>query len=1025
MPAAPADGGGMGAEVPNPGEWESWAREAETLWAAVSARKPRLEVASDSGRESVPGRDAGGVFEPLAAWPTARLFTPGTAVTPAESAGVAFAASTEPPASRGPTASVPGWTRGAFDASFDRPRDDDCPPTDAVSAFASASRAASAAEMRRRRESRPAAVAARAWRDVERAYLRTVRDGPLAGTPLALRRADAKRVALSNDTDTVSHGFRDRAVTDAMNALPMPRETVMRSFDVWRTRWASKRRARVAATSLRTKTLTKTFRTWRDDVVRTRTRRTVRAAIALETWHSHLVASRAARAVSAAAKTRAVKRGATGAFRVWRALADDAATLAFSADSFAYARRVSEVFRRWKKKAENARRDRAWCAFAETWRTRRVLARAAALWRRFAFHKFAARERAEALGLEKKRTRLHAVFFLWRRRASAIAAGVELVRLACVKWRFERMECAFGAFRAAASAKRAKRTASAAFYETKLLTKASALWRGVVVAHERRVFGAAVFKMRKAVDKVRVTRCVEAFRLAVFRGRERDREATEAFRSRKKFLAFRGWADVAEECVSLTDQLLTETARLGWPGRVRSRRAFVTWRERATHRRAYRTSVEEEVVVLASANRARRAVARWRLNAAEAVLAQLQTLRAKHHRLSFLFRLYRGEMARRKNARLETQVKLGASAIRRLATCHAGWRAFVHEMRPIRRRLRRYRETMSAGHVVSGKTVSSYGLSVKANDEKRQMTPDTHTQTVSAALRREMRDAQDAATVGPLVAAAARARVTCILRAARAGGANAANAARLRQRLGKVWSKMVARETADAFGGFRGDDAGAFVAFSDHAKSSFQAKPPKHERPAFFSARSSARTSASSTPGGSPAKRAKLSGVSPARRPGPGGGGGARAHAVNAFRANETYREKAFSPKPSPSRSFASEGFRSARSSMPGSAAGSASVSASVSRAPSANPSPAKAPTAQTERRDVFVTGDALAEGSGSAEAALRVLRERVAARLGAVAESPAAVSWSPSRQRDGSESPNRRQSSSKVLEMRARFDGE
>ena len=1025
MPAAPADGGGMGAEVPNPGEWESWAREAETLWAAVSARKPRLEVASDSGRESVPGRDAGGVFEPHAAWPAARLFTPGTTVTPAESAGVAFAASTEPPASRGPTASVPGWTRGAFDASFDRPRDDDCPPTDAVSAFASASRAASAAEMRRRRESRPAAVAARAWRDVERAYLRTVRDGPLAGTPLALRRADAKRVALSNDTDTVSNGFRDRAVTDAMNALPMPRETVMRSFDVWRTRWASKRRARVAATSLRTKTLTKTFRTWRDDVVRTRTRRTVRAAIALETWHSHLVASRAARAVSAAAKTRAVKRGATGAFRVWRALADDAATLAFSADSFLYARRVSEVFRRWKKKAENARRDRAWCAFAETWRTRRVLARAAALWRRFAFHKFAARERAEALRLDKKRTRLLAVFFLWRRRASAIAAGVELVRLACVKWRFERMECAFGAFRAAASAKRAKRTASAAFYETKLLTKASALWRGVVVAHERRVFGAAVAKMRKAVNKVRVARCVEAFRLAVFRGRERDRQAIELFRSQRKFLAFRGWADVAEAAVSLTDQLLTETARLGWPGRVRSRRAFVTWCERATHRRAYRTSVEEEVVVLASANRLRRSVARWRLNAAEAVLAQLQTLRAKHHRLSFLFRLYRGEMARRKNARLETQVKLGASAIRRLATCHAGWRAFVHEMRPIRRRLRRYRETMSAGHVVSGKTVSSYGVSVKAMDEKRQMTPDTHTQTVSAALRREMRDAQDAATVGPLVAAAARARVTCILRAARAGGANAANAARLRQRLGKVWSKMVARETADAFGGFRGDDAGAFVAFSDRAICAFQAKPPKHERPAFFSARSSARTSASSTPGGSPAKRAKLSGVSPARRPGPGGGGGARAHAVNAFRANETYREKAFSPKPSPSRSFASEGFRSARSSMPGSAAGSASVSASVSRAPSANPSPAKAPTAQTGHRDVFVTGDALAEGSGSAEAALRVLRERVAARLGAVAESPAAVSWSPSRQRDGSESPSRRQSSSKVLEMRARFDGE
>ena len=47
MPAPPADGRGMESGGQNPREWESWAREAETLWAAVSARKPRLEVASD------------------------------------------------------------------------------------------------------------------------------------------------------------------------------------------------------------------------------------------------------------------------------------------------------------------------------------------------------------------------------------------------------------------------------------------------------------------------------------------------------------------------------------------------------------------------------------------------------------------------------------------------------------------------------------------------------------------------------------------------------------------------------------------------------------------------------------------------------------------------------------------------------------------------------------------------------------------------------------------------------------------
>jgi hypothetical protein len=74
---------------------------------------------------------------------------------------------------------------------------------------------------------------------------------------------------------------------------------------------------------------------------------------------------------------------------------------------------------------------------------------------------------------------------------------------------------------------------------------------------------------------------------------------------------------------------------------------------------------------------------------------------------------------------------------------------------------------------------------------------------------------------------------------------------------------------------------------------------------------------------------------------------------------------------------------------------------------------------------------DAPSLGATAAEEALRVLRERVAARLAASSETPAAVSWSPSPARrrderadaDGGESPDRRRSSSAMLEMRARFD--
>lgn len=1072
MPAPPADGGGMGAEVPNPGEWESWAREAETLWAAVSARKPRLEVASGSGqagRESARGgRDAGGVPETHAAWPAAQLFTPGTMVTPAERADVAFAASTAPPASRGPTTSVPGFFGAEADAfreasTVARP---DAALTfcgNTVSAFDSVSRAAAAADLRRRREARPAAAASRAWRDVERAYLRTVRgDGPLAGTPLALRGADAARIALThknreNQKQQLEMAGSDRwpAVNDqssinllnvALDALPFPRDAVRKTFRLWRARCRSILRARVSAKRRRFNCLKLSLRAWRDDVFRERTRKAALKAIAFETWLGGVVARRAVDAATASAAARATRRGATGAWRVWRAVADFSLKKKESAFFFAYAKRSNDAFKEWRKKTDASRRDRAWCAFAEAWRARRALTKAFSLWRRRVSRLLAARDAAEARRRERTRVRHATVFFLWRRRASTVAAGVELVRLACVKWRFEKMERAFGAFRSSASAKRAKRLASTAFYETKALAKATARWRELVVALEHQRFGDAVAAMRRAVNKTRLTKRVGAWRLAVFRGRERDREAAEAHRARRRRVFFRGWVDVTEAAIFLTDQLLAETERLGWPDRVRARRAFVAWRERATRRAAYRESVEAEIVVLASLNRARRCVARWRLNAAEKTLAKIQERRAKHHRDSFLFETYKKEIARRVQTKLATQKKLGVSATARLALCHAGWRAFCDEMRPMRRRLRRYRETTRAGHVEYTSMYTkgrNLGLGQSHQSRSRLGQTDAFQNGVEAALRRETRDARDAATVGPLVAAAARARVSALLRSMRARWrANDADAEQTRRRLGKVWSDAVARETAEVFGfpGFSGSPPvgkGASSRLSreplQSAKSvsaSVPGKPPLRDDrsvPSFVSQTSLAvsNASASTTPGGSPARgeRAATPRAPPARRPEPGGGGGGGAIRLFSRRGNQAGSSDSvfFSPDPSPSR--ASDGFRSARSSMPS--------SANASRAPSAAASPAKAPMARRGRDATRPAEDAPSLGATAAEEALRVLRERVAARLAASAETPAAVSWSPSPARrrderadaDGAESPDRRRSSSKMLEMRARFD--
>jgi len=264
-----------------------------------------------------------------------------------------------------------------------------------------------------------------------------------------------------------------------------------------------------------------------------------------------------------------------------------------------------------------------------------------------------------------------------------------------------------------------------------------------------------------------------------------------------------------------------------------------------------------------------------------------------------------------------------------------------------------------------------------------------------------------------------------------------------------VWSDAVARETAEVYFGFPFGFSDARVGkgasslertlerTSAAGKPVRTGKPPLRNDdrsfvPSFVSQTTVSNASASTTPGGSPARgeRAATPRAPPARRPGPGGGGGAirlfsrrgnQAESSNASSPTTRAESVFFSPDPSPSR--ASDGFRSARSSMPS--------SANASRAPSAAASPAKAPMARRGRDATRPAEDAPSLGATAAEEALRVLRERVAARLAASSETPAAVSWSPSPARrrderadaDGGESPDRRRSSSAMLEMRARFD--
>ena len=245
---------------------------------------------------------------------------------------------------------------------------------------------------------------------------------------------------------------------------------------------------------------------------------------------------------------------------------------------------------RWRKKTDTARRTRAWCAPRKRGRARRFDANLS-LWVSSTSRAFSrARPSAEARRGRAARPARHGFFPLaqarvhGRRGRRARAAGVREVAVRKDGARVRRLSF-FGV-----------REAREAFGVDGVLRdegvgEGGARWRERVVQLEHHRFGDAVAAMRSAVNKTRLTKRIDAWRLAVFRGRERDREAAEAHRAREPWpRLLSGLGRRYRVGDFLTDQLLAETERLEL-ARPRARaRAFVLARARDATRRTARAS---------------------------------------------------------------------------------------------------------------------------------------------------------------------------------------------------------------------------------------------------------------------------------------------------------------------------------------------------------------------------------------------------------------------------------------------------
>ena len=1042
------------------GEWENWALEAEMLWAAVSERKPRLieGIGAELGVNRV-GVTGNSTLNTTHDWPITQLFPSSIPKgTPTVLNAVSVTRKWEP-------FGTPIPRSESRDATPTRTSQAQQPPPSpwSVPEWRSTFITEKTKEMKSKRENTNNAIKQRAWQQLEREYLNEVNKGPLAQTPLALRRADAEVLRMTENAATRDLDIRSE-FSFSLNAhttkgetaellksnspflcFPLPQALVVSVFGKWRSLSIASKKFQTKTRHYLQNLKSNTFIEWRDDVFTLKTHRTVRQAIAFEIWRGKAELRKVVNAVTSRVKSRSVRKNTLGAFTVWKVLAEEWAERVFAADAISYKRRTKTSFSTWKTKTQIACREAAWDAFAKTWRDRRVSVKAFTKWAVRTEVLAEARTAAEKIANEKRFTHFVSVFFTWRRRARMLAAGRELVRLACIKWRTDLLQHTFDRFYEGAKVKRDARETSNAFLKVKLATRTLRNWFSIVRNVELYLYGEGIVAVKKAFGRIYLKHSIDQWRLTMFHSRERDWTATSEYHKQLLQKTFSNWVNVAEVDVALFEQLVQETDRLGWPERVRKRGTFVVWSRHAVGRRKHREDIESEVVIVAKDNRTRRALHRWHLTVSEIVLDRLQLNAAIHHKHLFFFRTFKSEINRRQVARLATQQRLGVSAMRRLATCHAGWRAFVDEMRPIRRRVKRYRDTTRAGHTVSNRDrmVSRSTITVKSKILKAES---------KGFMNHLLRDAQDAACVGPIVVVATRAKARRILQNC-ALPENVERTDAAKKRCGLVWGKMVAEDTIFAIstgsllgagGNVDGEDDFPYPGMSKQSESDFGTPSVFAQRPPVTpSARTSVSnlvspfSSAQSSPQGSPSRRRKVE----ARRPGPGAGGGALVAS----------RSRSASPSNSPLRA-STPGFQSASSSFPssvaGSMAGSRVVSGGTSNNTYANPSPAK-PT-----NSAYVPPRGSDGEQASTEFALQLLRGRVAQRLGVARParddgSPSAVSWSPSRGAqvleqdspvtrqdsgeveacgnssvEGSLLPDspRRQTSQKILAMQARF---
>ena len=649
-----------------------------------------------------------------------------------------------------------------------------------------------------------------------------------------------------------------------------------------------------------------------------------------------------------------------------------------------------------------------------------------------------------------------------------LSAGRDLVNLAVRKWRHDLTQHVFDAFFETAARTRNSREKSEAFYKVNLAKKYLRRWFQIARNVRRLLYDDAVAAMSAVVGNIRKRLCIDRWRLVVFRAREHDRRVTKKFFHSVLEKSFEEWRKNARAGSVLANQLVEETNLLGWPFRVRMRHSITTWSERAFSRRSHRHSVAIDVVLVARRNRQRRALQRWHMNVSESVLEKLQNNAATRHWLFFVFKLFRGEIARRQESRIQTLNKLGFAALRRLVTCYCGWRSLVRETRAIKRRVKRCRDTTRAGHFLEtgGHTRRNVFLHKESIDNKKLAE--------RARKIRETRDLEDTACLGPIVCVAARARTRQILLETRRPE-NHARAEELKKRLGEVWQTMVATDTARCLfaTGFNTHHmelpfrekvgAGEFVPFANDFENAFSNPKPSAATPSVKFVTTKPPVAPKGFVEGFPTRFERSERLSASAHSAQSGKNTAQS-GKNTVRSgeyattqSENYsnvssavstpngspvrspgkrspgKPKSISPSNttinSPSRAL-SGGFRSAQSSLFSSRAPSANVSANVSM----NPSPAK-PGVHSQTISL-----------SSPDLALRLLRERLglAKRPGNEnGGSPSAVSWSPARasrvpQPPEPESPPespvaqleasthspgqpRRQTSSKIFEMQAR----